>query len=202
MSATATATPPKLLTAVEFWEFTQLPVNSDKQFELVRGEVIELPSPTKPHGRVCANALFALESYARRTARGYTVGNDAGVVLERDPDTVRGPDVSFYLESESLREMDQKYSVSIPELVVEVQSPGDRQLKLARKIAMYLENGVKVVWIINFEERFASIHRLGKSPEVFECGQTITIEELPVFSCPVDDLFRMPNEFQPGSDLA
>jgi Uma2 family endonuclease len=198
-SATAPALTPKLMTADEFWEFTQLPANSEKHFELVRGEVIELPPPTKPHCRVCMNAGFELETYARRTQNGYAVGNDSGVILERDPDTVRGPDVSYFLEADSFRGMDQKYSESIPVLVVEVQSPGDRQLKLTRKIAAYLESGVKVVWVVNFEGRFASIHRRDKAPEVFECGQRIALPELPGFSCFVDDLFRMPKDFATGS---
>ena len=196
MSATATmpAAAPKLMTINEFWEFSNAPSNQHKHFELVRGEVIELPSPTQPHGRVCANALFELESYARRMGTGYTIGNDAGVVLERDPDTVRVPDVSYFSGDESFRELNPKYSEAVPTLVVEVQSPSDRQLKITRKIEMYLDSGVKVVWLINYEERFVSFHRLGKSPEVFECGQTITLDELPGFSCKVDDLFRMPKE--------
>lgn len=145
------------------------------------------------------NVGFELESYARRTGLGYTVGNDAGVILEHEPDTVRGPDVSYFSERTSFDKLDPKYSETVPTLVAEVQSPSERQVKVMRKIANYLDSGVKVVWLVNYDERFAAIHRLNKSPEVFESGQTITIEELPGFSCRVDDLFGMPPEMQSPS---
>lgn len=199
VTATLEATAPKLMTMDEFWDFVNLPENDDKHFELVRGEVIELPSPTLPHGRVCMNAAFELEAYSRRTGSGYAVCNDTGVVLERDPDTVRGPDVAYFHGEERFADLDPKYSETIPALVVEVQSPSERQVKLMRKIANYLDSGVAVVWLINFEERFASLHRLGKSPAVFECGQALMIEELPGFSCKVEDLFRPPKEFSKPS---
>jgi Uma2 family endonuclease len=84
------------MTAEEFLEWTQRPENENRWFELVRGEVIELPVPAKIHGRVCINVGFILETYVRQRGFGYITGNDSGVILERDPDTVRGPDVALY----------------------------------------------------------------------------------------------------------
>jgi Uma2 family endonuclease len=49
MSTTTTAK--KLMTAEEFCDWVHQPEQDDKWFELVRGEVIELPSPTKPPGK-------------------------------------------------------------------------------------------------------------------------------------------------------
>ena len=65
-------------------------------FELVRGEVIEVPPSMPEHGRVCVNVGFTLESYGRQSGYGYALSNDSAVVTERGPDTVRGADVCFY----------------------------------------------------------------------------------------------------------
>ena len=87
----ATVTQTKLMTAEEFMAADL----GEGRYELVRGEVIEVPPPMPEHGRVCMNISFILESYGRRTVIGYALSNVAGVLTERDPDTVRGPDHLF-----------------------------------------------------------------------------------------------------------
>jgi Uma2 family endonuclease len=52
--STATTT---RMTAEEFYDWVHRPENVNKWFELVRGEVIELPPPTRPHGVVCMNIV-------------------------------------------------------------------------------------------------------------------------------------------------
>jgi Uma2 family endonuclease len=183
------------MTAEEFWDYCQRPENVGRKLELIRGEVIELPSPTKRHGRVCLNVGYALESYARQVRKGYVLTNDAGVIIERDPDTVRGPDVAYYTDADVFNELDPKWGDIPPLLAVEVQSPADKQARLTKKISNYLDNGVKIVWLVNYEERFVAVHRVGRPPQVFECGQELTADELPGFHCLVDDFFRLPSEY-------
>src|SRR5947208_556846 len=93
MSAGSTA---KRMTAEEFFEWLPRPENEDRFFELVRGEVIELPFTTHIQGAVCAAVSFTLSQYVRQIGKGYATCNDCPVILSRNPDTVRGPDVSYY----------------------------------------------------------------------------------------------------------
>src|SRR3954466_6792988 len=102
MSTAAVETKP--MTADEFYDFVHRPENTNRWFELVRGEVIELPPPQKPHGRICINIGFALEAFVRHRDWGYVTSNDAGVVLRRDPDMVRGPDMAVYEDARSWEE--------------------------------------------------------------------------------------------------
>src|SRR5277367_6034199 len=88
----ATVAQPKLLTAEEFMAADL----GEGTFELVRGEVIELPPPMPEHGRVCGNAFFVLETYGRQSGLGYGRTNVSAVLTERELDTVRGVDVCFY----------------------------------------------------------------------------------------------------------
>ena len=39
-------------------------------FELVRGEVVEVPPAMPEHGRVCGNAFYALEIFGRQSGLG------------------------------------------------------------------------------------------------------------------------------------
>src|SRR5262249_15606205 len=86
----------KPMSADEFWDFVHRPENADRDFELVRGEVVEMTKPGKRHGFVCANVVSILWSFARQRKKGYVCSNDTGVLVEHDPDTVRGPDVLFF----------------------------------------------------------------------------------------------------------
>src|ERR1700732_5250163 len=139
--STPTTTQP--MTAEEFCDFVHRPENANKWFELVRGEVIEPPPPQKPHGFVCVNIGRLLGNYTFEIGRFYPTGNDSGVILERDPDTVRGPDVAIYNDANSFEELHPKYGEVPPLLAVEVLSPNDRLGKVMRKVKAYLKAGVQ-----------------------------------------------------------
>src|SRR5438876_3189867 len=53
--SSATISKPKRMTAEEFYDWANRPENDNRWFELVRGEVIELPAPRVPHGVVAGN---------------------------------------------------------------------------------------------------------------------------------------------------
>src|SRR5207249_4297108 len=85
--------PTKLLTAEEFFRLPE-PPDGSKQ-ELVRGEIVTMPPPGFRHGDV----QLAIGSLLRQFVRANRLGRvtvESGVVTEDDPDTVRGPDVSFW----------------------------------------------------------------------------------------------------------
>src|SRR5207249_10863292 len=64
--------------------------------ELVRGRIVPMPQPTRRHGQVCSNAVYVFRRFLEDHDLGHVLCNDAGVITERGPDTVRGPDVAFY----------------------------------------------------------------------------------------------------------
>ena len=192
---TATITTKKLMTAEEFCDWVHQPEQENKWFELVRGEVIELSSPTKPHGAVCMTVGYLLTAYSYQRGIGYLTCNDSGVILERDPDTVRGPDVAFYEDANTFAELHPKYGEVPPRLAIEVLSPNDRANKVLRKINDYLRCGVELVWIIDPEIRTVTTHQPGKPQVELTENQELTGEEiLPGFRCLVSEFFRLPSD--------
>jgi Uma2 family endonuclease len=187
----------KLMTAEEFYDWVHRPENADKWFELVRGEVIELPPPAKPHGRVCTNAAYLLEGYVRERGAGYVTSNDSGVILDRDPDTVRGPDVALYEDAASFEELHPKYGEVPPRLAVEVLSPNDKAGKVVSKVTDYLKSGVDLVWLVDPDDRKVTVYRPDKSPYELKVDEELTGDDvLPGFRCRVNDFF-----FVPGAKL-
>jgi Uma2 family endonuclease len=189
------STTKQLLTAEEFCDFAHLPRNENRWFELVQGEVIEMPPPMKPHGAVSSNVNRLLGNYAFEQARFYVVGNDAGVILKRNPDTVRGPDVALYNDATTFDELHPKYGEVPPLLAVEVLSPNDKHVKVMQKVTDYLSAGVRLVWVLDPEVREAVVHRPDKTAQPLKPTDEITGEDvLPGFRCKVSEFFRLPGE--------
>jgi Uma2 family endonuclease len=183
-----------VMTAEEFCEFVHRPENEDRFFELDEGRVIELPPPKKRHGVICGQIVYLLNSYVRRTGRGQVTSNDAGVILGRGPDTVRGPDVAYFAEQQSDEELEAEgYAHTPPVLVVEVLSPDDRWRTVNRKVMQYLRAGVKVVWVVDPETHDVTVHRSGQEVEGLGAEDVLTGgDELPGFECRVGEFFELP----------
>ena len=182
----------KRMTAEEFCEWVHEPDQSDRWFELVRGEVIELPPPMKPHGAVAFNIARILAGYVYANATGYCTSNDAGVILERDPDTVRGPDIAYYEDAATFEDLHPKYGEVPPRLAIEILSPSDKAGQITRKITDYLSNGVEVVWLIDPEQRNVTVYQPDKTPFILQAGQELTCESiLQGFRCALDELFLL-----------
>ncbi len=183
----------KLMTAEEFFEFVHRPENRDRYFELDRGEIVEMPPPIKYHGFVCANIVAILWAFAKRRQKGYPCSNDAGFIVERDPDTVRGPDISFYEDSQSAADMDRKYTEQRPLLIVEVLSPNDTFSKVWRRLRQILARGVPLVWVVDPEARSVIIYRPGLESSTVEENEELTGGDvLPNFRCRVAEFFALP----------
>jgi len=190
----ATATT-RLLTADEFYDFVHRPENAGKWFELERGEVIELPPPMKPHGFVCGNVAGILRNYAVARREGYVCSNDTGLIVEQDPDTVRGVDVCYYIDDQTLDTMPRKYSAAPPRLAVEVRSPTDRGKKIMRRLEEYLRLGVPMVWLVDPEDRFVTVHEPGKIHQVLDEADELTGGDvLPEFRCRISEFFARPGQ--------
>ena len=181
------------LTAEEFFDFVHLPENENKSFELDRGEVIEMPSPAKPHCLITANAARILGNYSFAVGTCYVLSNDCGVILQRDPDIVRGPDVAVYNDVATKEELHPKYGEVAPILAVEVLSPNDRPMKVTRKIADYLRAGTALVWLMDPETCTVSVHRRNAEPQPIDVdGEVDGGEVLPGFRCRIADFFGFP----------
>ena len=188
----ATATT-ELMTAEQFAAWAAAQPDDGRRYELDRGRVVVMPPPGGRHGALCRIVGLILGRYALEVGRGYACTNDTGLVLRRDPDTLRGADLLFFVESQRLDDVPIGHVQRLPELVIEVRSPSDRDGQVLRKVQQYLAAGVQLVWIIDPDEREVFVHRRDDFLRVLDESDTLTGNGiLPGFSCPVADLFRLP----------
>jgi Uma2 family endonuclease len=131
------------------------------------------------HGQVCARVAFLLQQFLEKNDLGHVITNDGGVIVERDPDTVRGSDVSFI----SYRQVPKgplpaKYLDVVPELVFEVRSPSDRWGKILQKVAEYLTAGTQVVCVIDPETETVQSHFADKPPQTLAGNNQLSFPDL------------------------
>jgi Uma2 family endonuclease len=183
----AVVDPPKLLTAEEY---AALP-DDGRLTELVKGVIVEMPSPSSAHGYVCLNFGSTFREYVRKHDLGRVVSNDSGVVTERGPDTTRGPDVAFYSYDRVPRGPLPEGYWPAPELVVEVRSPSDRTSRVLAKVSEYLSAGVRVVLVVWPEETTIMAYSEEFFNRSFGIDEDLVLPELfPDFRVPVRTLFE------------
>ena len=185
----------KLITAAEFYEFVHRPENRDRRFELERGEIVEMSRPGKKHGLVCANGVRMLGNFAAGRKKGCVCSNDTGVVVERDPDMVRGPDILFFEDVVRADEVEEKYGDTPPLLAVEVLSPNDTATQVTQRVIEQLNFGTQLVWVVDPDAELIAVYRRGKQPYVVKKDEELTGDDvLPDFRCKVAEFFQLPGQ--------
>ncbi len=177
----------KLLTAEDLLRLSGQGVKG----ELIRGVLCETVSVGKVHGRIAMTFGSALVTHVKPRRLGTVIGSDAGVLVQRNPDTVREPDIA-YISAERLPLDDQSdgYLEVAPEIVVEIVSPSDRNQEVNDKTLMWLAHGVLMVVEVYPAERAVMVHRPGAAAvtlagdDVLDGGDV-----LPGFSLPLRDIF-------------
>jgi Uma2 family endonuclease len=178
----------KLLTVDEFMRLPNPPDGSRQ--ELVRGEIVTMAARGFRHGICQLNAASLLHAYARASGTG-RVTPESGVITERDPDTVRGPDVAFWsFERLPASSVPEAYPEVAPDMVVEVISATKRLAKVIEKLPEYFEIGVRIVWIVDSEDSTVRVYRSLEEGRILHTNATLSGEDvLPGFSCKVAELF-------------
>ncbi len=137
----------------------------DLRCELVKGELRELTFPRLEHSRVQGNLIWLIRDYLHRNPIGQT-GAEYGFVLERDPDTLRGPDVYFIRNERLALIEDGAWMEGAPDLAIEILSPSNRRRDIHEKIAQYFRAGAQLVWVVDPDPRVVYIHRADAEVQV------------------------------------
>ncbi|HUG61042.1 MAG TPA: Uma2 family endonuclease [Methylomirabilota bacterium] len=179
-----------LMTAEDLLAMPEVP---GKRFELVRGELIEMPGVTALHGDIAGEIYDLLKAFARlhRLGRVYTDG--VGYIVARDPDIVRVPDVSFVAsERVPVEGSPDTFWPFAPDLAVEVVSTGDPRQKVYAKVQDYLPGGSHMVWVVWPSTRTVTAHAADGSVRRYGPDDELDGgDELPGFRVRVADLFEI-----------
>lgn len=174
-------------------EFEDMPETPGVRHELVRGEVIEVPFAGAEHGDIVLALVTLLHAFIRPRRLGKLYGDGVGFRIHRDPDTVRGPDVSFVARTRVPPSGSPKgYWMLAPDLAVEVVSPSDRKSNIEAKVEDYLAAGVRLVWVVWPDTQTVTVHAPDAEPHALTAADALDGGDvLPGFSAAVAELFAV-----------
>jgi len=161
------------------------------RYELVRGELQTMSPSGSKHGAVSARLAQLLGNFVEAHQLGIVFGSETGFLVERNPDTVLAPDVSF-IRNERIPQsgLPDGYWSGPPDLAVEVVSPGDSKPKVADKVERWLAAGADEVWAVNPLTQAVEIYMKGDSRRALKADDMLSGGDLlPGFEIQVADLF-------------
>src|SRR5688572_2942853 len=133
----------KLLTAEEFEE---LP-DDGKLYELIDGQLREIPQLTMWQGEVEANLAMRLHPHVQDRMLGCVSIGKVVFIGRRNPDRMRAADIAF-IRQERVPSLEARQHIMevIPDLVVEILSKSDTIEVISDKIDDWLGAGVQRLW--------------------------------------------------------
>lgn len=175
------------VTEAEFEQFTRLPENDDKLFELIGGEIIEVPS--NPFAsKVGYNLGIEVGMFNKIHRLGHVTGEAGGYMVAGER---YAPDVAFISYTKQPELAHEGYNPNPPDLAVEFEYPTslktERQLRI--KLANYLSVGT-MVWVVYPDTFEIEVYVPGQPVRILGINDTLdggTV--LPGFTMAVRDVF-------------
>ena len=187
MTTAKTPTKQKILTADGLLRLYSKGVRG----ELIMGVLYETMATGGEHGEIAANLTIELGVFVKPRRLGRLATSDSGVLLERNPDTVREPDIAFFSAETLPPDVRVRgYYEVVPDLVVEIASPSDSHREVNAKIQMWLSYGVRLVWAVYPTTRTVEAHPQHGAPTLLTDIDTLDGGDvLPDFTCKVSVIF-------------
>ncbi|GAB4459061.1 MAG: Uma2 family endonuclease [Elainellaceae cyanobacterium] len=170
------------------------------RYELIDGELVELPPESEPNNWIADNLQFLLaiaHLFPRRLIKTHVLELQVPVLQPKDAAN-RYPDL-VVLRPEHLALTQRRLTITLemppPRLVVEVVSPGktNRDRDYVRKRAQYAAVGIVEYWLIDPAAQTMVVLSLEgadyREVGTFGVGEAIASIEFPELAIAVDQLF-------------
>ena len=166
--------------------------NGDLRIELTaEKELIIMPPTNMTTGWQNGRLTTRLCVWTEQDGTGLCFDSSAGFTLPNG--AMRSADAAWITRErwESLSETEQHgFSPIAPDFVAELLSPSDRLPVAQAKMVEYIENGVRLGWLIDPTQRRVYIYRPGQPVETLENPETVSGEPvLPGFTLNLADIW-------------
>lgn len=161
------------LTHEQFYQLCQ--TNRDVRLErTAEGNLIIMPPTGWGSGKRNADLTTDLNIWNRQTKLGVVFDSSTGFTLPNGAD--RSPDVAWVKQErlELLNSDPNRFLPLAPDFLIELRSASDNLKPLQAKMQEYIENGVRLGWLINPQDRQVEIYRLEQAVEILQFPTTLS----------------------------
>ena len=184
-------------------EFLRL-YEEEGPFEILDGERRDIMPPVAIHGLIVQALFLILHNFCQQKQLGKVV-QEMPFVLSYHSNWVKGsrtPDVMFFDKSRwenylaNTPDWKQKPFILVPDLAVEVISHNDRYADVNRKVQLYRQDAVKLIWVVDPENNSVDVHQ-GNQIETLQKDATLKGGKLlPELEIKLDELFAVEDEVE------
>ena len=183
-------------TTFSLQEFLDSPARCDRS-ELVDGEIVPKMSPKYKHSTLQLRLLLALNQWCESGGSGRLRPEWAVVLKRQGQDWVPVPDLTYISYERLTEEWEEDLPCPVlPELVIEIISPGQSFGEMTSKATDYLLAGVDRVWVVDNQAQSVTVFSASEFPQTFWLGDTISDSMLLELAFALTDIFvprRAPN---------
>ncbi|MBN8562447.1 MAG: Uma2 family endonuclease [Leptolyngbya sp. UWPOB_LEPTO1] len=154
--------------------------NPELRFERnADGSVVTMPPMGGLSGNREAKAGAYLLVYVERNDLGEVFGPTTGFRLSNT--AVRSPDAAFVAKDrlpQNWRQQEDQFIAVAPDFVIEIRSISDSLTELKAKMQEYIENGVRLGWLIDCKNKTAFVYRADGSVTQYPESATLSGEDV------------------------
>ncbi|MDV2995260.1 MAG: hypothetical protein N4J56_004914 [Chroococcidiopsis sp. SAG 2025] len=165
--------------------------NRDLKFErTAKGKIIIMPPTGWGTGNRNVELSFQLQAWSRSNDLGIAFDSSTGFILPNR--AIRSPDAAWVRKAriEALNPDPDKFLPLAPDFAVELMSASDMLEDLQTKMQEYVENGVRLGWLIDPKQQYVEIYRQGREVEALLSPTTLSGEDiLPGFVLDLQGIF-------------
>lgn len=167
--------------------------NPDLKLERTeKGELVVMSPTGGEGGKGEADLITDLNVWNRSSGLGVVFSSSTGFKLPNGAD--RSPDAAWVELSrwEALTSgQRRKFPPLAPDFVIELRSATDDLEPLQDKMREYMDNGVRLGWLVNPQDRVVEIYRLLQVKQILEAPGTVSGEDiLPGFVLDLSRIFE------------
>ncbi len=167
-----------------------------ERVELLKGKILEMSAPSPIHQEISGNLQGALFVFLKNSkCKLYTAPFDVRFPQKGESQvyTVVQPDLCVVCDFEKI---DNKGCVGVPDLVVEILSPGNSKKQMKSKFTLYQEEGVREYWIVDPERELVFVYVADNKkfkPTIPIADDYVYSTIFPDFKIHTSDLFHIKN---------
>jgi len=126
--------------------------------EVIENVLYMSPAPNPFHQRILLRLSSGLDNYILENALGEILIAPVDLYLDETSNAVQ-PDILFFSRKNPLV-VNKSGLHGVPDLIVEILSPGNKEHDLVKKKLLYEKFGVKEYWIIDPETKLSTGYAL------------------------------------------
>lgn len=166
--------------------------NRDIKFERTANGQLMIMAPTGwGTGKRNFSLLGQLWTWVESTELGVGFDSSTGFALPNGAD--RSPDAAWVRldRIEAINPDPEKFLPLAPDFVLELRSGSDNLKFLQQKMQEYIDNGVRLGWLIDSKDRTVEIYRFDHAVEVLQSPATLSGEDvMPGFTLDLSSVFK------------